>query len=61
MRIFYYILFVFLMVALMSGRSLADPEEEDEDDWEGGPAGGAGNVDDVEGGTPNVHLYGGGK
>ena len=49
------------MVALMSGRSFGVPED-DEDDWESdGKAGGAGNVDDVEGGTPNVHLYGGGK
>ena len=53
------------MIALMSGRSLAETDPDDdlpeEDDVEGGPAGGARNSDDIPGGTPNVHLYGGGK
>ena len=58
MRIFNYILFVLLMIVLMSGRSFGENPEEDEDDWENtDPAGGAGNVDDIEGGTPNVPLY----
>ena len=53
MRIFYYILFVFFIIALMNGRSLAETDPDDdlpeEDDVEGRPAGNAPNSDDLPG------------
>ena len=59
MRIFYYIWFVLFIIALMSGRSLAETDPDDdlpeEDDRESdGIAGNAPNSDDLPGGTPNV-------
>ena len=67
MKIFYYFLFLFFIIAILSGKTFGHPDEEpddepDEDDVEGRPAGGAPwDSGDIPGGVPNVHSYGSGK
>ena len=58
MRIFNYFVFLFLVIALMSGRSFGEKDPDDdlpeEDDVEGGDPGTAGDADDLPGGTPDI-------
>ena len=65
MRIFNYFVFVFLVIALMSGGIFGEKDPDDdlpeEDDVEGTGPGGVGDADDLPGGTPNVPLYRGKK
>ena len=49
-------------MTLLSGRSLGEPDEYDEEEEpENHGPGGVGDADDIEGGTPDVPLYSGKK
>ena len=67
MKIFYYFLFLFFIIAILSGKTFGYPDEEpddepDEDNEERGEAGGAPwDSGDIPGGKPNVHYSDGKK